>query len=144
MHWTKRARSATEQDPLAGAGQGVRTAETIVVSPQPSPLREDVVQIPPTGAGTKVPSSKPDKEVREARQEEERQEADPVVAPPSTIVPESASPTRVSTDEPARTEAAPPSEAADDRAPAMRVAREGDALPQQTPMGNPLVFKHLS
>ena len=142
MHRLKRAKSATAQDPAASAEQGVGTAEIIAISPQLSPLREDVVQVPPTSTSTGVPIAEPIVEMEEACQEKKRQEADPTTAPPSINVPESASPTRASIDEPAHTGATPTSGAADDRAPATRVAREGDVLPRQAPTGNPLAFAH--
>jgi hypothetical protein len=130
VHWAKRTRAATEREPVASAGQGITSADTAVTSPQPIPQREAMVQLPLTSAGTDVPSSKPDKEMGEVRQEEGRLGADSVVATLSTTIPESASPARASADEPVCTEIVPANEATDDRAPATEVAGEGTTLPQ--------------
>jgi hypothetical protein len=65
------------------------------------------------------------------------------MVPPSTTVPESASPTRASTNEPVRTEIVPASKVAGDRAAVIEVAGERTVLPQQASTGNPFIFKHF-
>lgn len=65
------------------------------------------------------------------------------MASPSTIARESASPARAFTNEHVHTEATL-TYVLDDHVPATQVAREGHALPQQPPMGNPLAFMYFS
>jgi hypothetical protein len=144
VQWAKRAKATVESEPVASTGQGGVSADTIVISPQPSPLREAVTRFPLVGTGTDAPSLVQDKVVGEGYQEEERQEVDPTMVPPSTTIPESASPARASTDEPFCTKIVPASEATRDRVMATEVAGEGITLPPQAPTGNPLVFKHFS
>ena len=72
VHRTKRAKAMVEGESAASAGQGGVLTDTIIISPQSSPLHEFEVRSPPASTGVDASSSGLDKEVGEGHQEEER------------------------------------------------------------------------
>lgn len=109
----------------------------MVVSPQPSPQREVVVQYALASTGADAPISDADKEGEGGHHGDERPEADSLVTPPSTTIPESSSLARIPTDEPVRSGDAPARGTASSQATATDVAGEETITPQQTHTGNP-------